>query len=270
MLRHAEKERRVLIRKRGVRRHLLRRAAQQCGTVERLAPHHRKQQRPVDRILHARRQIVPELLLRREPAVHVRLRLQLSVQLEHQRAERAVVPPRAKGIGQERRAVAVVHRLVKFIQRAREHPLAQKLRLILVEHAEIGPQRVAARVLTQQVAVLAQQSRAEGVHRFDVRAVDAQQLPLQVRVERVLLQLFAENLGDLAAQLCRRGAGVGDDEKVVKVRLAALNVGKKPLDEHLRLAAARRGGHQQAPPAVLYRRLLLGGQDVSHRVFPLP
>ena len=192
------------------------------------------------------------------------------VAVEHQRAARAVVPPRAKGIGQERRAVVLAHRLVKFIQRAREHPLAQKLRLILVEHAEIGPQRMTARVLTQQVAVLAQQRRAEGVHRFDVRAVDTQQLPLQMRVERVLLQLFAENLGDLAAQLRRRGAGVGNDEKVVKVRFAALDVGKKPLDEHLRLAAARRGGHQQAPPAVLYRRLLLGGQDVSHRVFPLP
>ena len=142
---------------------------------------------------------------------------------EHQRAECAVVLPRAEGIGQERRAVAVAHRLVKIHPACARAPARAEAAPHLVEHAESGRSAGRARP-PQQVAVLAQQSRAEGVHRFDVRAVDAQQLPLQMRVERSSCSFSPRTLRSCAAVSAERG--VGNDEKVVKVRFAALDVEK--------------------------------------------
>ena len=121
-----------------------------------------------------------------------------------------------------------------------------------------------ARVLAEQVAVLAQKRGAEGVHRFDVRAVNAQHLPPQMLVAGVALHALGERLGDLAAQLARRGARVGDDEKIVKIRALALHIGKEPLDEHLRLARARRRGDKEAALPAVHRRLLFIRQFFSH------
>ena len=129
---------------------------------------------------------------------------------------------------------------------------------------------MAARVLAEQMAVFAQKRGAEGVHRLDVRAVDAQHLLPQVVVAGVALHALGERLRDLAAQLARRGARVGNDEEIVEIRPFALHVGKEPLDEHLRLAAActlaragRRGDEQTALAAV-HRRLLFVCQLFSH------
>ena len=154
--------------------------------------------------------------------------------------------------------------VVKIVQRAREHALAQHLRLVLVQYAEIGPQRVAARVLAEQMAVFAQKRGAEGVHRLDVRAVDAQHLLPQMVVAGVALHALGERLGDFAAQLARRGARVGDDEEIVKIRALALHVGKEPLDEHLCLARACRRGDEQTALAAVHRRLLFVCQLFSH------
>ena len=158
--------------------------------------------------------------------------------------------------------------VVKIVQRAREHALAQHLRLVLVQHAEIGPQRVAARVLAEQMAVFAQKRGAERVHRLDVRTVDAQHLLPQVVVARVALHALGERLRDLAAQLARRGARVGNDEEIVEIRALALYVGKEPLDEHLRLARARRRGDEQTALAAVHRRLLFVCQLFSHSRAP--
>ena len=184
------------------------------------------------------------------------------MQLEHQRFERAVIASRAERVGEQRAARRQI--IVKVIQRAREHALAQRLRVVLIQHAEVGLQRVAARILTEQVAIFAQQRGTEGVHRLDVRAVNAQHLAAQVLVAGVALHALGKRLGDLTAQLARRRARVGDDEKIVEVCALALHVGKKPLNEHLRLARARRRGDKEAPPPAVDRRLLFVCQLFSH------
>ena len=184
------------------------------------------------------------------------------MQLKHQRLERAVVAPGAERVGQQRAARRQPG--VKIVQCARQHALAQRLRIVLVQHAEVRPQCVAARILAQQMAVLPQQRGAEGVHRLDVRAVNAQHLAAQMLIAGVALHALGERLGDLAAQLARRGARVGNDEEIVEIRALALYVGKEPLDEHLCLARARRRGDEQTALAAVHRRLLFVCQLFSH------
>lgn len=257
-----EERGRILLVQRVIRAHLLRRALQKVFAVARLAPHLIEQNFSIGRVLDLIRHGAPKRALRLEPFVLIRLRLQFCVQLEHQVLKRAVVAPRAERVGEQRAAGRQM--VVKIVQRAREHALAQHLRLVLVQHAEIGPQRVAARVLAEQMAVFAQKRGAEGVHRLDVRAVDAQHLLPQMVVAGVALHALGERLGDFAAQLARRGARVGNDEEIVEIRALALYVGKEPLDEHLCLARACRRGDEQTALAAVHRRLLFVCQLFSH------
>ena len=219
--------------------------------MARLAPHLVQKDLTVGRIFDFFRYRAPEGALRVEPFVFVRLRLQLCVQLQHQLLQRAVVAPCAERVGKQRAAGRQM--VVKIVQRAREHTLAQHLRLVLVQYAEIRAQRVSACVLSEQMAVFAQERGAERVHRFDVRAVNAQHLLPQMIVAGVALHALIERFGDLTAQLARRGARVGDDEKIVEVRTLALHIRKEPLDEHLRFARARRRGDKKAALAAVHR-----------------
>ena len=256
----------VFLVQRVVCAHLLRCALQKAFAVARLAPHFVQKDLTVGRIFDFFRYRAPEGALRVEPFVLIRLRLQFRVQLQHQLLQRAVVAPRAKRVGKQCAAARQV--VVKVIQCARKHAPAQHLCLIFIQHAEIRAQRVSACVLSEQMAVFAQERGAERVHRFDVRAVNAQHLLPQMIVAGVALHALIERFGDLSAQLARRGARVGDDEKIIEVRTLALHIGKEPLDENLRFARARRRGDKKAALAAVHRRLLFVRQFFSHRCAP--
>ena len=117
------------------------------------------------------------------------------------------------------------------------------------------------------MAVFAQDRGAKRVHRGDLRHGKARGLALQMAVFRVTRQTLCQLLRDLSAQLRCGGFCIGDDEKIVHIR-GALVVADQPqhtIDEHARLARARRGGHEQRAAGIFHDRLLRGRQnDLSH------
>ena len=61
--------------------------------------------------------------------------------------------------------------------------------------------------------------QTEGVDGLDVRLIHQQQLPLEMAVARVVRHTAAQLLGNALPQLGSGGTGVGDDKKVIQVRL---------------------------------------------------
>ena len=143
-------------------------------------------------------------------------------------------------------------------------PAAEQFRLVLIQHPEVCRQAVGPLAL-QQVDVLPQQGRAEGVHGLDVRPVHPVELLLEVVVLRLSGQPLPQLLGNAAPELRRRGPGIGDDEEVVQVAVLLRDISEQPLYQHPCLAGAGGGGHQQVPAPVLHRGALLSGQsDIAH------
>ncbi|CAN4049190.1 Chromate transporter, chromate ion transporter (CHR) family, partial [Dysosmobacter welbionis] len=155
---------------------------------------------------------------------------------------------------------ALVQLVIEVLQRPGEHPLADQLGLVIVQHPEVWGQGPAVPLPGQEVGVLPQQRRAEGVHGLDVRLIHPQQLPPELLVPRRLAQPLGQLGGDLAPQLRRGGLGVGDDEEIIDIAAFLRHIAEKPVHQYLCLAGAGGGGHQQAAAPVFHHRLLLGGQ----------
>ena len=210
-------------------------------------------------------------------ARHPRLRIHAAARRIVHTQQDLAQPPVVAAIAElvdERAEGRIVHALlVARVQHGVQRLLAQRERLLLLRHAEIGGQ-------IEQMAVIAQHGGAERVHRGDLRHGKARRLALQVAVFRVARQPLRQLLRDLAAQLRGGGLGVGDDEKFVHIR-GPVGVADQPqhaVDQHLRLAGARCGRHEKRTAAVFDHRLLgLCQDDLSHaphllrpasRIFP--
>ena len=113
--------------------------------------------------------------------------------------------------------------------------------------------------------VLPQQRGTEGVDGLDVRLVHQQHLPLETAVPRLLRHAAAQLLGNALPEFCGGGAGVGDDQEVVQVRLfLPQHLAEQPLHQHPGLAAPGGGGHQYPPALVLHHGALALGQLDTH------
>ena len=86
--------------------------------------------------------------------------------------------------------------------------------------------------------------------------------PRELALEMAVVGSYRKALGnfgaDFAAQLAGRRLRVGDDQKIIDVcRIdRVFDVGKKPIDQHLRLARSRRRRDKQRTAPVLHHRLL--------------
>ena len=119
--------------------------------------------------------------------------------------------------------------------------------------------------------ILPQKATAEGVHGFNIRLINAEQLAAQMVVFRLLRHSPGKLFGDLAPQLGGGSAGIGDDEEIVYAALFLLDPAKQALHQHLGLAGAGRRRHQQAAAAVFHGLpLLLREPNVTHGAPPFP
>ena len=88
--------------------------------------------------------------------------------------------------------------------------------------------------------------------------MDSRELALEMAVVGSYRKALGNFGADFAAQLAGRRLRVGDDQKLINVcRIdRVFDVGKKPIDQHLRLARARRRRDKQRAAPVLHNRLL--------------
>ena len=88
--------------------------------------------------------------------------------------------------------------------------------------------------------------------------MDSRELALEMAVVGSYRKALGNFGADFAAQLAGRRLCVGDDQKLINVcRIdRVFDVGKKPIDQHLRLARSRRRRDKQRAAPVLHNRLL--------------
>ncbi|MPM66158.1 hypothetical protein SDC9_113065 [bioreactor metagenome] len=110
--------------------------------------------------------------------------LELAVKIKHEGSERSVVAAGAYRIGQQGFPGLLIQVAVKIFQRATECFLAERLRLVLVEHTKVGRQARLVAVRAEKMRVLTQELGAERVDRFYVRLVDEHRLATQMRILR--------------------------------------------------------------------------------------
>ena len=103
----------------------------------------------------------PQLRLRAQPLLRIGMALQLTENLQHQRGQSTVVPPRADRVGQQFSAAAFFHIVIKCFQHPLEHLQAQQFRFLLIQHAEIRRQAALALAAAHQMDILPQQIGTE-------------------------------------------------------------------------------------------------------------
>ena len=238
------------------------------GPVAALSPDHGQQLPGIGRVVKGPRQVRPGPPVLRQPRRRRCVALELFVDLQHQLRQAAVVPARPQRIRQL--GPAVVQPAVKVLQHLTQHPPAHQMGVALVQHPEVRRQCPAVLLPGQQVGILPQQRRTKGIHRLDIRLVDPQELTAQVSVSRRLGQALAKLGCDLAAKLRGGGLGIGDDQEVIHVAVLLRHIAEQPLHQHLGLARAGCGGHQQAAAPVLHHGLLLGRQGQCSHGSPSP
>ena len=216
----------------------------------------------IGRLPHVLRKAGPALPLLRQPPLRVGVALDLSVEIQHQVLQAAVVPAEAEGVRQLGPAGGQPG--VELLQHPRQDPPPQEGGLPLVQHPEVRRQPpVPAEV--QQMDVLPDQGGTEGVDGLDVRLVDQRQLALEVPVPGAVGHPGGQLPGDPLPELGGGGPGVGDDEEVVHIGpLRAQYPAEEAVHQHAGLAAAGGGGDQEAPPLIVHHRLLVPCQLHAH------
>lgn len=216
-----------------------------------------------DRLRHVRAIVEPQALhqlliaaLRIFPA------LQVAVELEDLLRQRALVTAAAEHIQRGVQLVVLAEPRIGLLKRRLHGTLGQRRRVALVADAEV-------RRKLQLVRIIAQDRRAEGVNRGDLRQIDPAELPLQKAVARVGREAFAELSDQLAAQLRGGRLGEGDHQELVDVAALLRDATQHALDQHAGLS--RPGGRrdQNRAAAVRHRARLCAGQ-FSHDAPPPP
>ena len=153
--------------------------------------------------------------------------MELFIQLQHQLCKAAVIPAGAKGVRQL--LPPRVQLVVKALQRPVQNPLAHQSGLALIQHPKVRCQSVTVSLPGQKVGVFSQKRRAECVYRLDVRLIDPQKLPFQMRVPRRLRQPLGKLRGDFAPQLRRSRLRIGNHQEIINVIVLLRYVEEQPL-----------------------------------------
>ena len=184
-----------------------------------------------------------------QPRGGVRVALHGVVQPENERGELVVVPPGTEGIHERFCAGISIEPVVELFEQPVKDVRADLPGSIRLDDAVV-------RRDTGEMGVFAQKSPAQAVDRADGGAAAQLRLPPETAVHRVGGDALAERGENAAAQLARRGAGVGDDEEIVDVR-AAVHIAHEPLDEDLGLARTGGSGDEPRPAAAFGGELLI-------------
>ena len=169
-----------------------------------------------------------------KPGVGVRVALHSVVGVQHHVAEGPVALPGGEGVHQGLEAGG--HILIAPGQHVLQRFLPKDPLLRPLQKAEI-------RADIQQLGVFPQDSGAEGMDGADPGLGQQQELPPEMGAW-VAAQPFPQGGEDPPPQLCRGGAGIGDDEETVQVP-ALGDAREQTLHQHPRLAAAGPGGDEQ-------------------------
>ena len=188
-----------------------------------------------------------------EPLLGIRVAHGAVIDFQHDVRHQPVIPPQALGIHKGAEVGILVGAGVGVIQQIGEHPLPDLGALIFVSHPEITAELQLPGVFPHHIA-------AEAVDGGDLRQEQPLDLPLEVPVVRILGNSFRQPGGDLAPQLGGSGLGVCNDEEIVQIDPCILQILHEPLHQHLGLAGARGGGHQQIAAPVQAGGFLLFGQ----------
>ena len=188
--------------------------------------------------------------------------LDLAVKLQYQIFQSPVITAKAKAVRQL--DLPGRHIRIKFLQHPGQHPLAQQLRLPLVQNPEIRRQSPLVSQI-QQVDVFPQQGGTESINGFDIRLINQQLLTLEVPVSRLRRHTVPQLLGDPLAQLGSGGAGIGDNKEIVQVCLFLPQYPpEQTFHQDAGLAAAGGGGYQHPSALIFYNGPLAVGQLDPH------
>ena len=149
--------------------------------------------------------------------------------------------------------------LIELLQHAVQHTVTKELCLLFIQHAEVGSE-VAPTYRGQEIDILAEQGGAEGIHRLNIRLIDAVELAAQMLIVGIFRHAAGKLGGNFATEFRCGGLCVGNDEEVIDAALPIGDVGKEALHQHLRFTRACGGGHEKAAAAIFNSAALFGGQ----------
>ena len=196
--------------------------------------------------------------------------LELAVEFQHQFCQRAVIAACTKSLGEMGIALPLVNMLIELLQHAVQHTVTKELCLLFIQYAEVGGE-IATTHRGQEIHILTEQGGTEGVHRLNIRLIDAVELAAQMLIVGIFCHAAGELGGDFAAEFRCGGFCVRNDEEVIDAALPIGDVGKEALHQHLRFTRACGGGHEKAAAAIFNSAALFGGQFyLSHGQPPPP